>query len=122
MSVMVGRPFEKGRSGNPGGKPKAIMEVIDLARQYTRDAIECLAKIVKSGEHEAARVSAANVLLERGWGKAPQHLTFGDEDNEPTRAGDLDERLVQLARKAAAAGIGGEVGAEVPQETNPVVH
>ena len=29
---LVGRPFEKGKSGNPGGRPREIQEIVDLAR------------------------------------------------------------------------------------------
>jgi hypothetical protein len=60
-------PFVKGQSGNPGGKPKEIKNVIEMARTHT------LAEIVSDGEApSAARVAAANVLLERAWGKPIQ--------------------------------------------------
>lgn len=67
--------FVKGQSGNPGGRPKAVAEVRDLAREYTPQAIESLAQIATAGESEAARVSAATALLDRAWGKAPQAIT-----------------------------------------------
>ena len=37
-------PFEKGKSGNPGGRPKLVGEVQALAREYTKQAIETLAR------------------------------------------------------------------------------
>lgn len=37
-------------------------------------AIQTLAGIAQNGEQEAARVRAAEALLDRGWGKAPQEL------------------------------------------------
>ncbi|KAB8122613.1 hypothetical protein D3W54_14730 [Komagataeibacter medellinensis] len=49
--------------------PKDLREVVHLARQHTTTAIDALAGIAKSGESEAARVSAANSLLDRAWGK-----------------------------------------------------
>jgi hypothetical protein len=73
---MIGRPFKKGESGNPGGRPKVVAEVKELARTHTTEAIQTLVSIMK--DHTcapAARVSAANALLDRGYGKAPQHVT-----------------------------------------------
>ncbi|WP_390614219.1 DUF5681 domain-containing protein [Gluconacetobacter diazotrophicus] len=35
--------FKKGQSGNPGGKPKALREVIELAREHTELAVSRLA-------------------------------------------------------------------------------
>jgi hypothetical protein len=64
-----GRPFPGGMSGNPGGRPKVIAEVRDLARQHTRKAIGTLVKVMQSGESDSARVAAANALLDRGFGK-----------------------------------------------------
>jgi Family of unknown function (DUF5681) len=61
--------FEKGQSGNPGGRPKAYGEIRELARQHTELALRTLAEIAERGENESARVSAANAILDRGWGK-----------------------------------------------------
>lgn len=65
-----GKTFEKGKSGNPGGRPKTIAEVREKAREYTIPAIEALAANL-ADESGAVRNVAANSLLERGWGKAP---------------------------------------------------
>lgn len=73
-----GRPFQKGVCPNPGGRPKVLAEVRDLAREYTVVAIETLAKIAQFGKNEGAKVAASNSLLERGWGKAP--ITIDDDD------------------------------------------
>ena len=69
-------PFEKGQSDNPGGRPKVVAEVKELAREHTSEAIETLVSImtnIKSAP--AARVSAANSILDRGYGKPAQHIT-----------------------------------------------
>jgi len=67
---------QKGQSGNPGGRPKEIAEVKELAREYTGKAVETLVSIMSDPKAPpAARVSAANALLDRGYGKPPQHLT-----------------------------------------------
>ena len=76
MKTTVGTPFEKGKSGNPGGRPKVIGEVRELAREHTQDAIDTLARIMKSTKAPpAARVAAANSLLDRGYGKPAIDMT-----------------------------------------------
>lgn len=67
--------FKKGQSGNPGGRPKVVGEVKELARAHTVDAMQALAKIVKDNTAPAAaRVAAATALLDRGYGKPTQHI------------------------------------------------
>jgi hypothetical protein len=41
-----GRPFPKGISGNPGGRPKVLGEVQELARQKSPKAINTLSNIM----------------------------------------------------------------------------
>lgn len=75
-----GKPFSPGRTGNPGGRPKLpedIKHVRELARQYTGEAISALIDVLRS-ESMSAKVAAANVLLDRGWGKAEQPITGMD--------------------------------------------
>ena len=77
--MTIGKPFPKGQSGNPGGRPKVVSQVKELAREYTAEAIQTLVSIMTNKKSPpAARVSAANALLDRGYGKPPQHIT-GDE-------------------------------------------
>ena len=61
--------FPKGQSGNPGGRPRDEQKVAELARSYTREAIETLAELMRSGNDERLRGTAAQALLDRGWGK-----------------------------------------------------
>ena len=60
--------------------PKAPAEIRSLARGHTRTALNVLVGIMRSNDATAAaRVSAANAILDRGWGKAPQAIQNGDE-------------------------------------------
>ena len=61
--------FEPGTSGNPGGRPKDEARVAELARSYTSEAIETLAHLMRHGRDERVRGTAAQALLDRGWGK-----------------------------------------------------
>ncbi len=64
------RPWPKGVSGNPGGRPKALREVTRLARECSEDAINTLWHIMTHSRNEAARIRAAEAILARAWGKA----------------------------------------------------
>lgn len=69
-----GRKFPQGRSGNPGGRPKADADVKALAKSHTKAAIERLAFWMAS-DNAKASVSASVALLDRGWGKPAQAIT-----------------------------------------------
>ena len=75
--------FQKGQSGNPGGRPKMAESVRDLARAHTEDAIKTLVAMLKA-KTDRARVAAAQALLDRGWGKAAQPQT-GEHGEGPVR-------------------------------------
>jgi hypothetical protein len=59
----------KGRKGGP--------MVTTLARQYTESAVKLLGAMVEDAKAPpAARVAAAQALLDRGWGKAPIQINL----------------------------------------------
>jgi hypothetical protein len=59
---------------------KSLSQIRSLARSHTRSAINVLAGIMRSKDATpAARVSAANAILDRGWGKASQPIETGED-------------------------------------------
>ena len=46
----------------------------ELAREHTKEAIAALVTIMTGEGSEAARISAANSLLDRGWGRPRQEM------------------------------------------------
>lgn len=69
-------PFKPGQSGNPGGMPKGARDIKALAREHAPTALETLAAIMSDSlTPPAARVAAANSLLDRGYGKPVQEIT-----------------------------------------------
>ncbi len=66
--------WKKGQSGNPGGRPKEVAEVKIQARKHTKEALETLAKMMKSGTPDRTRVAAAEAILDRAWGRPTQAI------------------------------------------------
>jgi hypothetical protein len=71
-------------SGNPNGRPKASLEIRDLARGYGPAGILKLAELAgltdaPGAASEMARIAALNALLDRGFGKPTQPIAADTE-------------------------------------------
>jgi len=76
--------FVPGQSGNPGGRPRELARVKELARQHTEEAIATLAAMMRdTREPAAARVRAAEALLDRAWGRPEVTAHLGGTDGGP---------------------------------------
>ena len=61
-------------------RAKAVTEIRSLARSHTRTALNVLVGVMRSKDATAAaKVTAANAILDRGWGKAVQAIENGGE-------------------------------------------
>jgi len=59
---------------------KSLTEIRSAARSHTEAALNCLVGIMgQTDAPPAARVAAANSILDRGWGKATQPI--GNDDS-----------------------------------------
>jgi hypothetical protein len=71
----AGRLLAGSQLPNKGRKGGVMVQT--LARQHTHGAISLLAKVMADEKAPpAARVTAAQALLERGWGKAPVQINL----------------------------------------------
>lgn len=59
---------------------KAPADLRSLARAHTELSVQTLAGIARNSTSDQARVSAAQALLDRGWGKALQPHVSEDGD------------------------------------------
>jgi hypothetical protein len=97
------RPWQPGQSGNPAGRPLSFLDLALQVRQITRNGTELAQFLLAVMHGEAIRVpgrngdralaaqrptlnhrlQAAQLLLDRGWGRAPQVIELlGDATPE----------------------------------------
>ena len=99
---MRGRPFERGKCPNPGGRPREVGHVRDLAREHTTVAVETLVAVMKNAKAPpAARVAASNALLDRGYGR-PGSTSVRFALPELTSAADASKAMAAITRTVAS--------------------
>jgi hypothetical protein len=72
--------FAPGTCGNPGGRPAGLGEVREAAKCYTLEALDVLARCMRS-KKEAVAMAAADKILDRAWGKPA--VSIGGSDDLP---------------------------------------
>ena len=79
--------------GRQKGTPnKATADVKAAAQVYSAEAIKTLAQIMRTGESEAARIAAANAILDRAHGKPTQSVDM--DANVHARIALVQRRLI----------------------------
>ena len=90
-------PFQKGESGNPNGRPKKLPELDKLLANVLgeeKDGVTAAETILKALRVKATKgdIRAAEVLLDRGYGKARQTIQHEGNEMQPVHF-ILDERF-----------------------------
>jgi hypothetical protein len=108
-----GRPFPKGTSGNPGGRPKAVRELLEVARSAVPRALAFATKLLDDTKAEArVRLDAAKFVCAYGLGAPPRlPLEDGDDGAEPLRPL-FDSATIQELHFIARGGLRRELEAQ----------
>ena len=61
-------PFQKGKSGNPGGRPRIPNEVKELAQQHGPEAFSRIVELMQSEDQRLA-LAACTEVLNRAYGR-----------------------------------------------------
>lgn len=113
-----------GAGRKPGAKDRAaageVASLSALARKHTPEALRTLVNVATKGMSEAAQVTAATAILDRGYGRPMQSMEHSGPNGGPIKhdlSGLSDEQLAQLkdilgtATPLARGGAGGNQAA-----------
>lgn len=125
ISKPADKPYlwKKGQSGNPGGRPKGLASLIREKSQDGRVLIDFLFDVVegRSGGQTRDKIQAAQILLDRGYGKAVEttvqvQLDAKNGDSTQTLDDLADAQLESMARQLQVSNTGATQLAPLMQE------
>ena len=64
-------------SPNPGGRPRQVVELVEASREHTPEALGVVVKVMREAKRLSTRLRAAEIILDRGWGRAPMSISVG---------------------------------------------
>ena len=99
-----GRPFKPGESGNPAGSKPRDPELQALAREYSIPALRRVISIMENpATEDDTALRAAGMIIDRGYGKAPQKVEV--ENYDVLTDAELDRRIADALDGLRALGI-----------------
>lgn len=98
--------FKPGQIGNPrGGRRVTISDRIirDMCKAHGPKAIETLFDLLENSKNPRDRIACAEILLDRGFGRAAQAVTISGDPDSPIKheliAGPRQETLLEWQQR-----------------------
>ena len=114
--------FQRGRSGNPGGRPKLPADIREAFKAKAPQALEVLTRCLQS-EDDRIAMMAAQAILDRGYGRPTQSIDANINDDPvryivelPKKSATTQEWLEDIRREDAGRALVTGVGAAVDDE------
>ena len=114
--------FQKGQSGNPGGRSKLPADIREAFKAKAPQALEVLTRCLQSGDDRVA-IMAAQAILDRGYGKPVQSIDANINDDPvryivelPEKSATTSEWLESIRREDAGRALVTGVAAAVDDE------
>ncbi|MEN6370420.1 MAG: HEAT repeat domain-containing protein [Armatimonadota bacterium] len=75
-----------GISGNPNGRPSIPKDLREAAKEYTWETLDTIRSIMEDVTSPPnVRLRAAEVLLDRGWGKVAEYVHQEEKEDDDKR-------------------------------------
>ena len=114
--------FQKGQSGNPGGRSKLPADIREAFKAKAPQALEVLTRCLQSDDDRIAMM-AAQAILDRGYGKPTQSIDANINDDPvryivelPKKSATTQEWLEDIRREDAGRALVTSVAAAVDDE------
>ena len=98
------KPWAKGQSGNPNGRPKGAKGFAERIRKATKDGDDVIAVVVsilhKESERSSDRINAAKFLINYMIGKPQENLDITSDGDKVFNWDNLTKKEIKLVYDA----------------------
>lgn len=94
--------WKKGQSGNPAGRPKRSIDLMAKASQFDDEVLNLYVSIIRDPKAPRRdKLTAAQALLDRGFGKPGQSIMLQGDAEKPVVTAQLSREQMEAVVAAA---------------------